>query len=112
MIVVCDTSPLNYLVLVDLQHILPELFERILIPEAVREELQSAGAPEPIARFLAAEPKWLETRRVSEVDRTLQHLDPGEREAIALAVSSAAGLVLIDERRGRLIRRIREKASE
>ena len=32
MIVVSDTSPLNYLVLIDLQHILPELFERILIP--------------------------------------------------------------------------------
>lgn len=101
MIVVCDTSPLHYLVLVDLQHILPELFERILIPEAVREELQSAGAPEPIARFLAAEPGWLETRRVSEIDRTLTHLDPGEREAIALAASSAAGLLLIDERKGR-----------
>jgi hypothetical protein len=29
MIVVSDTSPLNYLVLIDLQHVLPELFERI-----------------------------------------------------------------------------------
>lgn len=101
MIVVCDTSPLNYLVLVDLQHILPELFERILIPEAVRDELQSARAPEPIARFLAAEPEWLETRLVSEIDRALTHLDPGEREAIALATSYAAGLLLIDERKGR-----------
>ena len=35
MIVVSDTSPLNYLILIDLQHILPELFERILIPVAV-----------------------------------------------------------------------------
>ena len=42
MIVVSDTSPLNYLVLIEFQHILPELFERILIPEAVRQELQSA----------------------------------------------------------------------
>ena len=41
MIVVSDTSPLNYFVLIDLQHILPELFERILIPAAVRDELQS-----------------------------------------------------------------------
>ena len=40
MIVVSDTSPLNYLVLIDLQHILPDLFERILIPAAVRDELQ------------------------------------------------------------------------
>ena len=65
MIVVSDTSPLNYLVLIDLQHILPELFERILIPAAVREELQSAGAPEPIARFMATATAWLEIRQVS-----------------------------------------------
>ena len=52
MIVVSDTSPLNYLVLIDLQHILPELFERILIPSAVRDELQSAGAPEAIVQLL------------------------------------------------------------
>ena len=81
MIVVSDTSPLNYLVLIDLQHILPDLFERILIPAAVRDQLQSAGTPEAIARFMAAAPEWLETREVSEVDPKLQHLDRGEREA-------------------------------
>ena len=103
MIVVSDTSPLNYLVLIDLQHILPELFERILIPAAVREELQSAGAPEAIARFMAAAPAWLETREVSEVDPKLQYLDRGEREAITLAASLSAGSVLIDEKRAVLL---------
>lgn len=99
MIVVSDTSPLNYLVLIDLQHILPELFERILIPSAVRDELQSAGAPEAIVQFMAAAPAWLETRQVSAVDPELQHLDRGEREAITLAALSV-GTVLIDERKG------------
>ena len=32
MIVVSDTSPLNYLILIELQDILPKLFERVLIP--------------------------------------------------------------------------------
>jgi predicted nucleic acid-binding protein len=107
MIVVSDTSPLNYLVLIDLQHILPELFERILIPAAVRDELQSVGAPEAIARFMAAAPAWLETRQVSEVDPKLHHLDRGEREAITLAASLSAGSVLIDEKKGRLVARER-----
>ena len=107
MIVVSDTSPLNYLVLIDLQHILPELFERILIPAAVRDELQSADAPETIERFMAAAPAWLETRQVSEVDPKLQHLDRGEREAITLAASLSVGSVLIDERKGRLAARER-----
>ena len=107
MIVVSDTSPLNYLVLIDLQHILPELFERILIPSAVRDELQSAGAPEAIVQFMAAAPAWLETRQVSAVDPQLQHLDRGEREAISLAASLSVGSVLIDERKGRLAARER-----
>ena len=98
MIVVSDTSPLNYLVLIDLQHILPELFERILIPAAVPDELQSASAPEAIARFMAAAPAWLEIRQVSDVDPKLQHLDRGGREAITLAASLSVGSVLIDER--------------
>ena len=107
MSVVSDTSPLNYLVLIDLQHILPELFEQILIPSAVRDELQSAGAPEAIARFMAAAPAWLEIRQVSDVDSKLQHLDRGEREAITLAGSFSAASVLIDERKGRLAARER-----
>jgi predicted nucleic acid-binding protein len=39
MIVVSDTSPINYLVLIELQDLLPKLFDRILIPEAVHREL-------------------------------------------------------------------------
>lgn len=107
MIVVSDTSPLNYLVLIDLQHILPALFERILIPAAVRDELRSAGAPEAISRFMAAAPAWLEICQVSDVDPKLQHLDRGEREAITLAASLSVGSVLIDERKGRLAARER-----
>ncbi|MBI3490947.1 MAG: DUF3368 domain-containing protein [Acidobacteria bacterium] len=110
MIVVSDTSPLNYLVLIDLQHILPRLFERILIPEAVRQELQSTAAPDAIKRFLEAEPAWLETRLASEIDPKLLQLDPGEREAIALALAASADVVLLDERKGRQAARERRLA--
>jgi hypothetical protein len=48
-----DASPLNYLVLIELQDLLPELLDRVLIPEAVHRELQSSGAPDPVKRFLA-----------------------------------------------------------
>lgn len=53
MIVVSDTSPINYLILIELQDLLPKLLDRILIPEAVHRELQSTAAPDPIKRFLA-----------------------------------------------------------
>lgn len=105
MIVVSDTSPLNYLVLIESQHILPKLFKRILIPEAVRQELESAGAPDAIKQFLATEPDWLETHRVSEIDPRLRQLDAGERDAIALALSAAADRLLVDEKRARAVAR-------
>lgn len=101
MIVVSDTSPINYLVLIELQDLLPKLLDRILIPEAVHRELKSAGAPDPIKRFLAEAPEWLEVRSSPEIDPALQQLDSGEREVIALALSTGAESVLLDERKGR-----------
>lgn len=101
MIAVSNTSPLNYLVLIELADVLPQLFDLILIPNAVREELQSAAAPDPIKQFLKSAPKWLETRTVSHMDPALRHLDDGEAEAIALALDTSADLVLLDESKGR-----------
>lgn len=100
MIVVSDTSPINYLVLIELQDLLPKLLDRVLIPEAVHRELQSTGAPDPIKRFLA-EADWLEVRASPESAPALRHLDSGEREAISLALSIGADSVLLDERKGR-----------
>jgi predicted nucleic acid-binding protein len=107
MIVVSDTSPINYLVLIELQDLLPELFQRVLIPDAVHRELQSTGAPDPIRRFLAEAPNWLEVRPSPEIDAALPHLDSGEREVIALALSTKADSVLLDERKGRQAARAR-----
>ena len=101
MIVVSDTSPINYLVLIELQDLLPKLLDRVLIPEAVHRELQSTEAPDPIKRFLAEAPDWLEVRASPEIAPTLRHLDAGEREAISLALSIGADSVLLDERKGR-----------
>jgi predicted nucleic acid-binding protein len=101
MIVVADTSPINYLVLTQLQDLLPRLFDRLLIPEAVRRELQAGGTPEPVRQFIDTPPAWLEVRSAGTIPATLAHLDSGEREALALALSVAADFVLIDERIGR-----------
>ena len=101
MIVVSDTSPINYLVLIELQDLLPRLVDRVLIPEAVHRELQSTAAPDSIKRFLAEAPDWLEVRPSPETNPALRHLDSGEREAISLALSIGVDSVLLDERKGR-----------
>jgi len=85
MTVVADTTPLNYLILIDLTQIVSELFGQITIPRAVLNELQSPQAPDKIRQWLAQRPDWLVMREVQQDDPTLAHLDPGEREAILLA---------------------------
>ena len=44
MIVVSDTSPLNYLVLIEEVEVLPAVFGRVVVPPAVVEELQAPGS--------------------------------------------------------------------
>ena len=101
MIVVSDTSPLNYLVLIELQDVLPKLFGRIVIPGAVQRELRSPAAPDAIKRFLATAPDWLKVQAASEIEPELRNLDAGEGEAISLALRVSADFVLLDEQRGR-----------
>src|ERR1700680_1189389 len=108
MTAVSNTSPLNYLVLIDLQDILPVLFDRVLIPAAVRRELEAHAAPEPIRRWMAAGATWLETRPISDVSLDLeQQLGAGEREAIRLAEVTGTAVVLLDEKKARRIARDR-----
>lgn len=46
MIVVADTSPLNYLVLIGHVEILPYFYQRVLVPSFVWQELQDVNTPE------------------------------------------------------------------
>lgn len=107
MIVVSNTSPLNYLVLIDLQHVLPALFGHVLIPDAVLQELRSPGAPLRVKTWLEPVPEWLESRVVSDIPSDVRQLDPGERAVIVLGQSVGATLVLLDERRARHVARER-----
>jgi predicted nucleic acid-binding protein len=103
MIVVSDTSPINYLLLIDQIDLLPRLFQNITIPDIVRSEMIDPGAPPILQQWIANPPPWLIIQTVSVIDETLSTLDPGEQAAITLAQRLSADLVIIDERRGRQI---------
>jgi len=45
MLVVCDTSPLCYLLLIGEIEILPQLYDRVLIPTEVAQELSDINSP-------------------------------------------------------------------
>ncbi len=102
MIVVSDTSPLNYLILIDCQDVLPTLFGQIIIPQAVLNELQHTKTPDKINNWIITKPAWLEVRTVLvSPNNKLENLDYGEREAIFLAEELGADAILIDEKDGR-----------
>jgi predicted nucleic acid-binding protein len=45
MIVVSDTSPINYLLLINQIDLLPRLFQQIIVPDVVRDEMVDPSAP-------------------------------------------------------------------
>lgn len=59
MIVVSDTSPLNYLIQVDAVHVLPELFREVYVPERVTSELRHPAAPAVVRTWISRPPAWL-----------------------------------------------------
>ena len=98
MIVVADTSPINYLVLIGHVEVLPVFYSRIVVPPSVWQELHDASAPDSVRTWLSAPPVWLERRMVNgALDSSLNFLDLGEREAIALAEEISADRLIVDE---------------
>lgn len=100
MIVVSDTSPLNYLILIEAVGVLPALYREVYVPQQVIDELDHPGAPAAVRRWVEHLPAWACIREPSQIDPRLaanRKLDAGEIHAIALAQELGAK-VLIDER--------------
>src|SRR5207249_7734079 len=79
MVVVADTSPINYLVLIAQIDLLKQLYARILIPPAVLAELKHPVAPKPVRDWADNAPEWVEVRSPKS-SLILAQLDLGESE--------------------------------
>lgn len=95
MIVVSDTSVVTALIQIGRIDLLSEIFGGVVIPEAVTEELAVSHVELPA---------WIRTISVRDkgpVEEFCLELDPGESEAIALALELGADFLLMDEKLGR-----------
>lgn len=102
MIVVADTSPLNYLLQIECTDVLRQLYNSVLVPVGVVEELRSPSAPPVVKAWVASLPEWIEVHPLlSRPDNQLSYLGRGESEAIQIAEEHPGSLLLIDERKGR-----------
>ncbi len=105
MIVVADTSVILNLALVGQEELLAVLFREVFVPPAVESEFGRLAKSE--GRFAGLRlPGWVRIREPvaipAAVARHLE-LDPGETEALALALEIRADGVLIDESAGRVV---------
>ena len=89
MIVVTDTTPLNYLVLIGAVDILAALFSRVVIPGAVFAELPQVKMPEVVRHWVLQHSASLDVRTASPPPCPIG-LDSGEEEAISLALALGA----------------------
>ncbi|NUN98995.1 MAG: DUF3368 domain-containing protein [Saprospiraceae bacterium] len=102
MVVVSDASPVSSLFVIGKLDLLQKLFGNIILPGAVLNELSKLAEfgydISPINNQA-----WITVKSAEDiiaVSELSQQLDPGESEAIVLAMEMKADFILIDERRG------------
>ena len=101
--VVCNTSPLNYLIQIGAVELLSALYREIHVPRAVLEELRDPAAPSGVRSWADAPPAWLVIHaEAPAVSSQLEHLHRGEAAAISLATATRADLLLMDDLDGRM----------
>jgi predicted nucleic acid-binding protein len=104
-IVVADTSVILNLALVGHESLLDALFHEVVVPPAVQAEFVRLA--ESSGRFAGlALPQWIRVQLPETIPATIAgdaDLDPGESQALALALEIRADGVLIDEAHGRSI---------
>ena len=100
---VSNTSPLSNLAIIDRLDLLKQRYGVVHIPPAVAGELSRLTHVAAQARLTAALAQgWIKVEKLPASQMQLSaSLDPGEREAIALAVALPADVLLIDEKLGR-----------
>lgn len=98
--VVSNTTPLISLGEIGLLDVIHTLYGDLWIPRAVLSEYQ-AGIPSHAIRPSLKGISWIVVHTALPDAAVPATLDAGEAEAISLARSSGARLILIDEQRGR-----------
>jgi predicted nucleic acid-binding protein len=100
MLVVADSSPLHYLILIDHVNLLRSVYGTVTIPTSVANELKHINAPRVVREFVGKPPEWLLIQSPHDL-LAIDEIDEGERAAISLAVELRADLLLIDDLDGR-----------
>ena len=111
-IVVADAGPLIGMARIGHLSLLQNLYNSIIIPPRVFEELKiPSDKPGASAVAKAIKARWIkivELKRPSDSSTLSLLVDAGEAESIQLALEQNAHLLIIDDRKGRKIAKSRD----
>ncbi|WP_306557917.1 DUF3368 domain-containing protein [Nostoc sp. 'Peltigera malacea cyanobiont' DB3992] len=108
MIIVSDTSPITNLAAIGQLDLLRQLYSSVIIPKAVYNEMVGVNKIVPGAVEVQTL-SWIQTQtvvnslQVTEIQENNENIHLGEAEAIILSLEMKADLLLMDERRGRIV---------
>lgn len=103
MILICDSSPLIALSIIDKLTLLDSFFKEVFVPTSVFNEATIQGKPE--SQRIA---EWAQGKITTATNKHLVRsfsllLNAGESEAMSLYFEKKADFLLIDEKKGRKI---------
>ena len=105
MLIVSDTTPIISLIKVNRLELLKTMFQTVIIPQAVYDELirnaRYADEADIVKHSSFLRVVAVQNANAVSILRQTEKLDAGESEAIVLSEEQAADLTLMDERRGR-----------
>jgi predicted nucleic acid-binding protein len=101
--VVVNATPLIGLALINRLDLLPALFDEVVVPRAVYEEVVVQGRVGAAALSNAAWMQVKEPDRLLTIEPLLLGLDAGELQVLLLARDLQPDWVLVDERLGRRV---------
>ncbi|MBP7281386.1 MAG: DUF3368 domain-containing protein [Leptospiraceae bacterium] len=101
MLIVADASPLISLSILGLLDSLEIVFSEVIVPEEVFREVSEPDKPfaSDLKQFLNGKVFKVENKLAVQMLR--KEIDPGESEAIILALEKNTSLILIDDFKGR-----------
>lgn len=96
--IIVDSSPLIVLLKSDLENILPEIFEEIIVPESVWQEVL-AGKTDDAAKQKLPHLAWINRASAEISNQTIENfnLGKGETEVLSLALEMLESRVLLDD---------------
>jgi len=99
---VSDTSPLNYLLLIGMVDVLPELYSTVMIARETYRELLAPDTPSAVREWALHPPSWISItdEEISTHIRWPESLQAADRAAIQLALRSRSPFLIMDERAG------------